>query len=83
MSERNARFYRQDKLSQMRIVDPERHSKRILAQIKQDLRLSSLPVHIECFDNSNIQGSNPVAACVVFTNAKPNKKCTDIFTLRP
>ena len=65
LSERNARFYRQDKLSQMRMVDPERHSKRIVAQIKEDLRLSELPVHIECFDNSNIQGSNPVAACVV------------------
>jgi len=74
LSERNAKFYRQDKLSQMRMVDPERHSKRIVSQIKEDLRLSELPVHIECFDNSNIQGSNPVAACVVFTNAKPNKK---------
>ncbi|MEJ6546098.1 MAG: excinuclease ABC subunit UvrC [Flavobacteriaceae bacterium] len=82
LSERNARFYRQDKLSQMRIVDPERHSKRILVQIKEDLRLSSLPVHIECFDNSNIQGSNPVAACVVFTNAKPNKKMYRHFHIK-
>ena len=82
LSERNARFYRQDKLSQMRMVDPERHSKRIVAQIKEDLRLSELPVHIECFDNSNIQGSNPVAACVVFMNAKPNKKMYRHFHIK-
>jgi excinuclease ABC subunit C len=82
LSERNARFYRQDKLSQMRMVDPERHSKRIVAQIKEDLRLSELPVHIECFDNSNIQGSNPVAACVVFINAKPNKKMYRHFHIK-
>src|SRR5210317_132048 len=82
LSERNARFYRQDKLSQMRMIDPERHSKRIVAQIKEDLRLSELPVHIECFDNSNIQGSNPVAACVVFINAKPNKKMYRHFHIK-
>ncbi|MCW1953256.1 MAG: excinuclease ABC subunit UvrC [Flavobacteriia bacterium] len=74
LSQRNAKYYRQDKLSQMRMVDPERHSKRIVAQIQEDLRLSDLPTHIECFDNSNIQGTHPVAACVVFINAKPNKK---------
>jgi excinuclease ABC subunit C len=82
LSERNARFYRQDRLSQMRMVDPERHSKRIVAQIKEDLRLSELPVHIECFDNSNIQGSNPVAACVVFMNAKPYKKMYRHFHIK-
>jgi excinuclease ABC subunit C len=64
------------------MVDPERHSKRIVAQIKEDLRLSELPVHIECFDNSNIQGSNPVAACVVFINAKPNKKMYRHFHIK-
>lgn len=82
LSLRNARFYRQDKLSQMRIVDPQRHSKRIMAQIKEDLRLTALPTHIECFDNSNIQGSNPVAACVVFINAKPNKKMYRHFHIK-
>jgi len=58
----------------MQIVDPERHEKRIMSQMKKDLRLPKEPVHIECFDNSNIQGSNPVAACVVFKNGKPSKK---------
>jgi len=58
----------------MQIVDPDRHVNRILAQMKQDLRLSEEPRHLECFDNSNIQGSHPVSACVVFKNAKPSKK---------
>ena len=74
LSERNAKFYKLEHRKQAERVDPERHSKRILEQIKSDLRLSKLPVHIECFDNSNIQGTNPVAACVVFKNAKPSKK---------
>ncbi|MEO0571103.1 MAG: excinuclease ABC subunit UvrC [Bacteroidota bacterium] len=73
-SERNAQFFRQDRFKQMKIVDPDRHTKRIMAQMKGDLRLSEEPTHIECFDNSNIQGSNPVAACVVFRNGKPSKK---------
>lgn len=74
LSERNARFYRQDRFKQIKITDPDRHTKRIMAQMKADLRLSAEPTHIECFDNSNIQGSNPVAACVVFKNGKPSKK---------
>ncbi len=74
LSERNARFYRQDRLKQIKITDPDRHTKRIMAQMKSDLRLSDEPRHIECFDNSNIQGSNPVAACVVFKDGKPSKK---------
>ncbi len=74
LSERNARFYRQDRFKQIKITDPDRHTKRIMAQMKADLRLSEEPTHIECFDNSNIQGSNPVAACVVFKNGKPSKK---------
>ncbi len=74
LSERNAKFYRLEHRKQAERIDPERHTKRILEQIKSDLRLSELPTHIECFDNSNIQGSNPVAACVVFKNAKPSKK---------
>lgn len=73
LSLRNAKFYRQEQWKQQKLVDPERHSKRILAQMQKDLRLSEPPKHIECFDNSNIQGTHPVAACVVFKNAKPSK----------
>lgn len=74
LSERNAKYYRQEQFKQIKIVDPDRHVKRIMAQMQKDLRLSKEPRHIECFDNSNIQGSNPVAACVVFKNGKPSKK---------
>jgi len=74
LSERNAKFFRQEKFNQIKIIDPDRHTNRIMAQMKKDLRLSTEPRHIECFDNSNIQGSNPVAACVVFKDGKPSKK---------
>ena len=73
LSERNAKYYRQEQFKQIKIVDPERHVNRIMAQMKKDLRLSEEPKHIECFDNSNIQGTNPVAACVVFKDGKPSK----------
>tara|TARA_R100001369_G_scaffold91204_1_gene131959 strand:- start:7918 stop:9705 length:1788 start_codon:yes stop_codon:yes gene_type:complete len=74
LSERNAKFFRQDRFKQIKIIDPDRHTNRIMGQMKKDLRLSMEPRHIECFDNSNIQGSNPVAACVVFKDGKPSKK---------
>jgi len=74
LSIRNARYFRQDRFKQMQIVDPDRHVKRIMAQMKSDLRLHVEPRHIECFDNSNIQGTHPVAACVVFKDGKPSKK---------
>jgi excinuclease ABC subunit C len=74
LSTRNAKYYRLERFKQAKIVDPDRHEKRIMAQMKKDLRLSEEPRHIECFDNSNIQGTNPVAACVVFKNGKPSKK---------
>ena len=74
LSERNAKYYRMEQFKQTQIVDPERHVKRIMAQMKKDLRLHEEPRHIECFDNSNIQGTNPVAACVVFRDGKPSKK---------
>ncbi len=74
LSERNAKYYRKERFSQIKITDPERHTNRIMAQMKKDIRLSKEPRHIECFDNSNIQGTNPVAACVVFKNGKPSKK---------
>lgn len=74
LSLRNAKYYRLEQLKQVKITDPDRHVKRIMAQMKSDLRLSEAPAHIECFDNSNIQGTHPVAACVVFKNGKPSKK---------
>ncbi len=74
LSERNVTYYRLDKEKQKEMVDPERHSRRIMGQIQKDLRLPELPVRIECFDNSNIQGDFPVAALVVFSQAKPDKK---------
>ncbi|OXB01034.1 excinuclease ABC subunit C [Flavobacterium oncorhynchi] len=74
LSIRNAKFYRIEQLKQLQIVDPDRHTNRIMAQMQKDLRLPSEPRHIECFDNSNIQGTNPVAACVVFKDGKPSKK---------
>ena len=74
LSVRNAKYYRQEQFKQIKIVDPDRHVNRLMAQMKKDLRLSAEPRHIECFDNSNIQGTNPVAACVVFKNGKPSKK---------
>lgn len=74
LSLRNAKFYRLEKLKHEKIKNPEQHTERILSQLQKDLRLKDLPVHIECFDNSNIQGTNPVSACVVFRDAKPSKK---------
>ncbi|WP_339625623.1 excinuclease ABC subunit UvrC [uncultured Maribacter sp.] len=74
LSERNAKFFRQERFNQIKIIDPDRHTNRIMAQMKKDIRLSAEPRHIECFDNSNIQGSDPVAACVVFKDGKPSKK---------
>ncbi|MGB1307561.1 MAG: excinuclease ABC subunit UvrC [Oceanihabitans sp.] len=74
LSIRNAKYFRMDRFKQIKITDPERHANRIMAQMKADLRLSQEPRHIECFDNSNIQGTHPVAACVVFKNGKPSKK---------
>lgn len=74
LSVRNAKYFRQERFKQIQIIDPDRHTKRIMAQMQKDLRLKEAPRHIECFDNSNIQGSHPVAACVVFKNGKPDKK---------
>jgi len=74
LSARNVKFFRLEKQKQEKIKDPERHKNRILEQIKTDFRLQDLPIHMECFDNSNIQGTNPVSACVVFKDGKPSKK---------
>lgn len=82
LSLRNAKFYRMEKLKHEKITDPEKHSNRILTQIKADFRLSELPQHIECFDNSNFQGTNAVSACVVFKNGKPSKKDYRHFNIK-
>ena len=82
LSIRNAKFYRIEQLKQLQIVDPDRHTKRIMAQMQKDLRLPVEPRHIECFDNSNIQGTNPVAACVVFKDGKPSKKDYRHFNIK-
>jgi excinuclease ABC subunit C len=82
LSLRNAKFYRIEQLKQLQIVDPDRHANRIMAQMQKDLRLPVEPRHIECFDNSNIQGTNPVAACVVFKDGKPSKKDYRHFNIK-
>lgn len=82
LSERNAKFFRLEQLKQVKITDPDRHTNRLMAQMKSDLRLSVEPRHIECFDNSNIQGTNPVSACVVFKDGKPSKKDYRHFNIK-
>ena len=74
LSNRNVQNYIREKNKQLELVDPERHTKRILEQLKKDLRMPELPRHIECFDNSNFQGSYPVSAMVCFKDARPSKK---------
>ena len=74
VSTRNARQRKIDTLKQMEKKNPEQRLERTLERMKTDFRLTELPRHIECFDNSNIQGTNPVSACVVFRNAKPSKR---------
>lgn len=79
LSEKNANEYRIEKLKQVQILDPERHTDRIMAEMKRLLHLPEEPRYIEGFDNSNIQGTNPVSACVVFKNGKPSKADYRIF----
>ena len=74
VSVRNARQQKIDNLKHMEKINPEERLERTLERLKTDLRLTELPRHIECFDNSNTQGTNPVSACVVFRNAKPSKR---------
>ena len=74
LSLKNAKHFRINQLQQRKQLDPEAHYQRILNQAKTDLKLNKEPYHIECFDNSNLQGTNATSACVVFKNAKPNKK---------
>jgi len=74
LSEKNVLFFRKEKLNQYEKLNPDLRTERILTQMKNDLRLTRLPQHIECFDNSNFQGQYPVSAIVVFKDAKPSKK---------
>jgi len=74
LSIKNALYYKKEKLSQYEKLNPEIKVDRILNLMMQDLRLTEPPKHIECFDNSNLQGTNPVSACVVFKDTKPSKK---------
>lgn len=73
LSEMNGKQYKIDKLKQAEKLNPEQRNTRLLKEIQDALHLPKLPIHIECFDNSNIQGSDAVAACVVFKMAKPSK----------
>ena len=82
LSLKNANHFLLEARKRAAFLDPERNTQRILETMKKDLRLPELPVHIECFDNSNIQGTNPVSACVVFKNAKPSKADYRIFNIQ-
>ncbi len=82
VSTHNARQNKIDSLKMMEKHDPEKRVERTLVRMMSDFRLKTLPVHIECFDNSNIQGTNPVASCVVFKNAKPSKKDYRHFNIK-
>ena len=82
LSYKNAIQFKFDRLKQIKIVDPERHQNRILSQLKVDLNLDESPVHIECFDNSNIQGTNPASACVVFRDGKASKRDYRHFNIK-
>lgn len=82
LSERNCKYYKLEKEKQLELVDPDRHANRIMAQMKKDLRMPEEPRHIECFDNSNIQGDYPVAAMVSFKNGKPDKKEYRLFNIK-
>ena len=82
VSQKNARQAKIDALKHMKKVNPEQRTERLLERMKADFRLNVLPTHIECFDNSNIQGTNPVASCVVFRNGKPSKRDYRHFNIK-
>ena len=82
LSEKNARMARAERLNKERITDPEAHTTRLMQTMQEDLRLDRPPRHIECFDNSNIQGTNAVSSCVVFRDGRPSKKDYRHFNVR-
>lgn len=81
-AEKNCKMYRLEQLKYIEKTDPARHSRRIMEQMASDLRLRELPTHIECFDNSNIQGHFPVAACVVFRDGRPARRDYRHFNIK-
>ena len=81
-SERSARIYRAEQLKNMEIKNPERHTERLMNAMQKELRLPRQPRHIECFDNSNLQGTNPVASCVVFRHGRPSRKEYPPFNIK-
>lgn len=82
LSERNATYFMRDRQKQLEQIDPEASTQRLLETAASDLRLTELPRHIECFDNSNIQGASPASACVVFKNGKPAKSDYRKFNIK-
>ena len=82
LSEKNVQQYKLDQIKQSEKLNPEQRQTRIMKTLQNDLHLKELPIHIECFDNSNIQGTNPVSACVVFMMAKPAKKEYRHFSIK-
>ena len=82
LATRNAKYFMLEKHKHQKSINPQKNSDRILKTLQQDLRMNELPVHIECFDNSNFQGTNAVAACVVFKNAKPSSKDYRHFNIK-
>jgi excinuclease ABC subunit C len=82
LAERNAVYYKLEQKKRKEINPPADRTFRNLEKLRNDLHMSEMPVHIECFDNSNIMGSNPVAACVVFRNARPSKKDYRHFNIK-
>tara|TARA_A100001011_G_scaffold149550_1_gene157774 strand:- start:8983 stop:10779 length:1797 start_codon:yes stop_codon:yes gene_type:complete len=79
---RNLNHFKYESVKQQEALDPELKAKRILSALKEDLNLKELPKHIECFDNSNLQGHQPISACVVFKDAKPSKKDYRYFNIK-
>jgi len=82
LSGRNVKYFRLERKKHKELADPQRHTRRLLNKMKSDLNLPGLPEHIECFDNSNIFGKYPVAAMVVFRNAKPSRKEYRLYNIR-
>lgn len=82
LSAKNCNFYRLEKLKNIERKDPEKNTERVMEKMRKELSMDVQPRHIECFDNSNLQGTNPVAACVVFHNGKPSKKDYRHFNIK-
>lgn len=82
VGEKNARQFMADKEREMEKLNPDRRVERLMERMKSDFRLNEQPRHIECFDNSNIQGTNPVASCVVFRDGRPSRRDYRHFNIR-